>query len=141
MGGWRTLCCVKFQADQPGACTQLGLGSIDGFDLRSLGLAIVGSVLLLIGLRALRRGERITLLGTEADLWVYAYKVGTKEIAVVALNRGGATHRTIPAGALNLAGSGITRWISALGVGTAATSGNDLTLDVGEGEGAIFVAK
>jgi len=35
--------------------TQLGLGTIDGFDLRSLGLAVLGSILLLLVLRALNR--------------------------------------------------------------------------------------
>jgi len=35
--------------------TQLGLGTIQGFDLRSLGLAVLGSILLLIVLRALNR--------------------------------------------------------------------------------------
>jgi neopullulanase len=92
--------------------------------------------------RALRRGERIVLLGTEADLWVYAYKAsGAKEIAVVAINRGGAVNRTIPGGALNLAGSGITGWTSALGTGSATTSGSDLAVTLGAGEAAIFVAK
>jgi uncharacterized membrane protein YeaQ/YmgE (transglycosylase-associated protein family) len=33
--------------------TQLGFGTIDGFDLRSLGLAVLGAVLLLLGLRAI----------------------------------------------------------------------------------------
>ena len=32
--------------------TQLGLGTIIGFDLRSLALAVMGSIVLLIGLRA-----------------------------------------------------------------------------------------
>ena len=33
--------------------TQLGLGSVQGFDLRSLALAVLGSILLLVGLRAI----------------------------------------------------------------------------------------
>ena len=33
--------------------TQLGLGNVSGFDLRSLALAVVGSILLLLVLRAL----------------------------------------------------------------------------------------
>lgn len=33
--------------------TQLGLGNVNGFDLRSLALAVVGSILLLLALRAL----------------------------------------------------------------------------------------
>jgi glycosidase len=91
--------------------------------------------------RALRRGERITLLGNEGDFWVYAYKSAAKEIAVIAINRGGAVSRTVPAGALNLAGSGITGWTSALGTGTAQTSGSDLNVTLGDGEAAIFIAK
>ncbi len=92
--------------------------------------------------RALRRGDRVTLLGTEADLWVYAYKAsGAKEIAIVAINRGGAVSRTIGGGSLNLASSGITGWTSALGTGSAQTSGSDLSITLGAGEAAIFVAK
>jgi uncharacterized membrane protein YeaQ/YmgE (transglycosylase-associated protein family) len=34
---------------------QLGWGGINGFDLRSLGMAVLGSVLLLLVLRALNR--------------------------------------------------------------------------------------
>ena len=34
--------------------TQLGLGTITGFDLRSLALAVVGAILLLLILRAVR---------------------------------------------------------------------------------------
>lgn len=33
--------------------TQIGLGSISGFDLRSLGLAVIGSVVLLLLLQAI----------------------------------------------------------------------------------------
>ena len=35
--------------------TQLGLGTVTGFDIRSLFLAIVGSVVLLLGYRVLQR--------------------------------------------------------------------------------------
>lgn len=35
--------------------TQLGLGTVSGFDLRSLALAVAGSVVLLLILRALNR--------------------------------------------------------------------------------------
>lgn len=37
---------------------QLGWGSITSFDIRSLGLAILGAVLLLVVVRALRGGSR-----------------------------------------------------------------------------------
>ena len=94
------------------------------------------------GSRALRRGDRITLVGNDADFWVYAYKVSAKEIAVIAINRGGAVSRTVAAGALGLSGSGITGWTSALGTGTAQASGaSDLSITLGAGEAAIFVAK
>jgi glycosidase len=101
---------------------------------RKLGAARSGS-------RALRRGDRITLLGNEADFWVYAYKASAKEIAIIAVNRGGAVTRTISGGALGLSSSGITGWTSALGTGTATPSGGDVALTLGAGEAAIFVAK
>ena len=34
--------------------TKLGFGTVAGFDLRSLGVAIVGSLVLLVGIRAVR---------------------------------------------------------------------------------------
>ncbi len=37
---------------------ELGWGSVTSFDLRSLGLAILGAVLLLVVLRAIRGGSR-----------------------------------------------------------------------------------
>jgi glycosidase len=92
------------------------------------------------GSRALRRGQRITLLGTEADLWVYAYKAGPREIAVVAINRGGAVSREVPL--TLLAASGITGWTSALGTGSATpTAGGNLQMSLGAGEAAIFLAR
>ena len=91
--------------------------------------------------RALRRGDRYTLLGNEADLWVYAYKAGPKEIAIVAINRGGSVTRTIAAGALSLGSSGVTGWTSAAGNGSASTSGADIAITLGDGEAAIFLAK
>jgi uncharacterized membrane protein YeaQ/YmgE (transglycosylase-associated protein family) len=36
--------------------TQLGFGSVTGFDVRSLGIAVVGALLLLFANRKLRRG-------------------------------------------------------------------------------------
>ena len=38
--------------------TQLGWGSVTSFDIRSLGLAILGAVILLVGLRVIRGGSR-----------------------------------------------------------------------------------
>ncbi|MBS2013296.1 MAG: hypothetical protein JST00_10440 [Deltaproteobacteria bacterium] len=101
--------------------------------VRKLGAARTSS-------RALRRGDRITLLGNEGDLWVYAYKAGPKEIAVVAINRGGAVNRTISLALLPLGGA--TTFTSALGTGSATvTGGGDMQLSLGAGEAAIFVAK
>ena len=99
--------------------------------VRKLGATRTGS-------RALRRGDRTTLL-SEGDLLVYAYQTGPKELAVIAINRGGAVNRTIGAGALQLGSVG--SFTSALGTGTATKSGSDLTISLGAGEAAIFVAK
>ncbi|MBX3234433.1 MAG: hypothetical protein KIT84_09430 [Labilithrix sp.] len=88
------------------------------------------------GSRALRRGDRKTLLST-SDLWVYAYQSGPKEIAVVAINRGAAVSaRPVDLNQLDLAG--VASWTSALGTGSFSTSG---TLTLGPGEAAIFTAK
>ena len=127
---------ASLQMAKPGAAPATLIGQqIDLRDwARKLGDTRKGS-------RALRRGDRLTLLGTDADFWVYAYKAGPKEVAVVVINRGAATSRTIPAGALNLATSGITGWTSALGTGSAVASGADLAITVGAGEAAIFTAK
>lgn len=89
--------------------------------------------------RALRRGDRVTLLA-EGDLWVYAYQSGPREIAIVAINRGGAvSSRSINVGALSL--GGVTGWTSTLGTGSATLSGSNLSLSIGGGEAAIFVAR
>jgi hypothetical protein len=103
---------------------------------RKLGAARAGS-------RALRRGDRVTLLGNDADFWVYAYKAtGAKEITIVAVNRGAAvSNRTVSGGSLGLASSGITGWASGRGTGRAVTSGSDLAITLGAGEAAIFTAK
>ena len=95
------------------------------------------------GSRALRRGDRVTLLGNDADFWVYAYKAaGAKEVAIVAINRGAAvSNRTVSGGSLGLATSGIAGWTSALGTGTAVTNGSDLAITLDAGEAAIFTAK
>jgi glycosidase len=98
---------------------------------RKLGAARVAS-------RALRRGDRRTLL-SEGDLWVYAYQSGPKEVAIVAINRGGAvTSRTIGAGGIDLGAVATLR--SALGTGSATKSRGGITLSLGAGEAAIFTA-
>jgi glycosidase len=86
--------------------------------------------------RALRRGTRVTLLGTDADLWVYGYESGG-DVAIVAVNRGSAvTGRNVVTSGLSL--TGVTGFDSALGVGTATKSGANVILDLPAGEAAIF---
>jgi hypothetical protein len=80
------------------------------------------------------------LLGNEGDLWVYAYLAGPKEIAIIAVNRGGAVNREVSLALVPLAGT--TGWTSALGNGSASTTaGGNLQMSLGAGEAAIFVAK
>lgn len=89
--------------------------------------------------RAVRRGERTTLLA-EPDLWVYAYQVAPKEIAIVAVNRGDVvSSRTIPASALSL--GAVSEWQSALGNGSMTMPEDGLVLSLGKGEAAIFLAR
>lgn len=57
------------------------------------------------------------------------------------MNRGGSATRTIGAGALGLASSGITGWTSAAGNGSATPSGTNIALTLGAGQAAIFLAK
>jgi neopullulanase len=101
--------------------------------VRKLGAARTGS-------KALRRGNRVTLLGNDGNLWVYGFDAGGKELAVVAINRGDAVvNRNIGTG--GLATGAVAGWNSALGTGTLASSGAGFTLSLGAGEAAIFVAK
>lgn len=89
--------------------------------------------------RALRRGERSVLLA-ERDLWLYAYESGPKEIAVVAINRGEAVSaRSIPAPSINL--GAVAGWSRALGTGQLSSAGGAVTVSLGAGEAALFVAK
>ena len=129
---------ASLQMTKPGlALVPLIAQQIDLRDwARKLGATRAGS-------RALRRGDRVTLLGNDADFWVYAYKAaGAKEVAIVAINRGAAvSNRTVSGGSLGLATSGIAGWTSALGTGTAVTNGSDLAITLDAGEAAIFTAK
>lgn len=91
------------------------------------------------GSRALRRGVRVTLLGTDPDLWVYGYRDGSN-VAIVAVNRGAAvTSRAVSTAGLSLAG--VTSLSSPLGKGSASIGSGAITLDVPAGEAAIFVGK
>jgi glycosidase len=89
--------------------------------------------------RALRRGARVTLLGTEADFWVYAYQAEPGEVAVIAVNRGAALSRLVGTGSLLL--DGVTSFVSALGTGSATLAGGSLEITLGTGVAAIFLAK
>jgi glycosidase len=100
--------------------------------VRKLGAARKGS-------KALRRGQRVTLLGTDADFWIYGWSAGGKDVAIVAVNRGGAGQRTVSASALSLAG--VSGFISATGTGSASVVGSNLTVSLGDGEAAIFIAQ
>lgn len=90
--------------------------------------------------KALRRGNRVTLLGSDADFWVYAWQAGNKEIAVVAINRGGDVTRSVSGGLLRL--TGVTGFTSAMGNGSAAlTAQGDVSITLGAGQAGIFLAK
>lgn len=89
--------------------------------------------------KALRRGERVTLIGNEGDLWVYAYQAGPKEIAIVAINRGGAVSRSVPTTGLDL--SGVASFRAALDRGTVTAAGGALTLTLGAGQAGLFLAQ
>ena len=92
--------------------------------------------------RAIRRGDRTSLLGTDADLWIYAYKTGVaKELALVVINRGADATRTVSAASIGLAASGISQWTASTGAGTATNSGDSLTVTIGAGQAAIFLPK
>jgi glycosidase len=89
--------------------------------------------------RALRRGERVTLLGTDGDLWVYAYQASPKDLAIVAVNRGGAVNRTVATTGIVV--SSVASFASPLGTGSLAKTAGGLALTLGAGEAAIFVAQ
>jgi glycosidase len=90
--------------------------------------------------RALRRGQRTTLIGNDPDFLVYAWQSGPGEIAIVALNRAGIDqNRAVPTAGLNL--TGVTTWDAAVGTGTAAGSGANVQVTLGAGQAAIFVAR
>ena len=92
--------------------------------------------------RALRRGTRTSLLGTDANLWIYAYTTGVaKEYAIVVINRGGDTTRTVSASSIALGASGITAWTPSTGTGTATNTGDSLTITIAAGQAAIFLPK
>lgn len=90
---------------------------------------------------ALRRGRRIPLLAT-ADLYVYAYAHDASgELAVVAVNRGGALN-DLPVDGLTTTSLGsITTFDAAAGSGTLALSGTRLRLTLPAGGAAVFLGR
>jgi glycosidase len=87
---------------------------------------------------ALRRGDRKTLLGSDGDLWVYAYQTAPSELAVVVVNRGAAVSgRAIDASAVDL--HAITSLTSTLGPGSMDVSSGRLSVSIGAGEATVFV--
>lgn len=116
---------------QPATLTQKQIDLRDW--VRKLGAARATS-------KALRRGKRVTLLGNEADVWVYAYDAGGKDVAIVALNRSGSTvNRTVALGALS--STGVTSWNAVLGTGSATTQGSNVQIALNAGEAAILLAQ
>ena len=92
------------------------------------------------GSKALRRADRTTLLGSDANLWVYAYQASPTDLAIVAVNRGNAVSgKTIDASNVDL--GSVSALASPLGTGSATVSGSSLKLTLGAGEAAVFVAK
>ena len=92
--------------------------------------------------KALRRADRTTLLGTDANVWVYAYQASATELAIVAVNRGDAISGTsIDASGLPMGLGAVSGFTSPLGTGSATVNGSSLQLSLGAGEAAIFVAQ
>jgi glycosidase len=88
--------------------------------------------------RALRRGDRRTLLGNDGDLWVYGYVTDANEVAIVVVNRGGdVANRSIDGGPLGVGTLGA--FTSAMGPGTLSVSGSTLTLSIGAGQATVFL--
>lgn len=90
---------------------------------------------------ALRRGRRVPLL-VEGDLYVYAYAHDDPgELAVVAVNRGGAiTDRGVDGLTGSLLGA-VTSLERLAGGGSARLDGGRLRVSLGAGESAVFVGR
>jgi glycosidase len=90
---------------------------------------------------AIRRGRRIPLLAT-AQLYVYAYvHESPADLAVVAVNRGGAVSgQTVDGLSVSNVGS-VTAFDAAAGSGTLTLSGTRLTLTLPAGGSAIFLGR
>lgn len=102
--------------------------------LAALGQARAASV-------ALRRGRRVPLRVT-ADLYVYAYAHDDPgELAVVAVNRGGAlTDFRVDTLTGSMLGD-VSAFDTAAGAGSATLDGTRLRLTLGAGESAVFLGR
>jgi len=90
--------------------------------------------------KALRRGTRKTLWSS-SDLYVVAWTgTGSKELALVAVNRGSTGVSGKSVGSLSVTG-GVTSFKAVVGKGTATLSGSAVSLTLGAGESAVFVGQ
>jgi glycosidase len=102
--------------------------------LEALGTARAGSI-------ALRRGRRIPLLAT-ADLYVYAYvHESPHELAVVAVNRGGAVSDLVVDGLSSAVVGAASAFDARAGAGALTLTGTRLRLTLEAGGSAIFIAR
>ena len=90
--------------------------------------------------KALRRGTRKTLWSS-SDLYVVAWTgSGSKQVTLVAVNRGSTAVTSKSVGSLPLTG-GVTSFKAMVGKGTATLSGSAVTLTIGAGESAVFIGQ
>ncbi len=90
--------------------------------------------------KALRRGTRTTLWSS-SDLYVYSWHgSGSKELALVAVNRGSSAVTAKSVGSVPLSG-GATSLKIAAGKGTATLSGKAVKVTIGAGEAALFLGQ
>lgn len=103
-------------------------------ELAALGRARAQSV-------ALRRGRRVPLLAT-TDLYVYAYvHDDPRQLAVVAVNRGGAVGDVAVDGLTGTNVGAVTAFDAAAGSGTLRLSGTRLLLTLPAGGSAVFLGR
>jgi uncharacterized protein YfaQ (DUF2300 family) len=92
--------------------------------------------------RALRRGDRRTLLGSDGDLWVYAYVTDANDVAIVVVNRGGdVAGRTVDASSLGVDLGALGTFTSAMGPGELSVSGSALSVSIGAGQATVFLPR
>lgn len=129
---WIDALADQYMSPTPGAATlsdaQKGMRDW----LRAIGKARASS-------SAITRGKRIPVLA-ESDLYVVEYRgTGPKDVALVVVNRGAAVSARA-VGTLTDHGSA-TAFSAAAGTGQATLAGDALSVTVGAGESAIFLAQ